>query len=446
MRRWLVGFSAFALITGSVSLLRHFSPRAAAAQTALAMKVEAPAAVKVAPVAAKRPAAVAGPPFAGLDLVHVHLSDDGATADAGNRVAKLTLDARLQHAAERLMRAHRLPEAAIVMIDPKTGALLVYASHVQSGRARDICAEARAPSASVFKIVTATALVDHAKLGPDTRECYAGGGSQRITQRDLVVDPHRDKWCVSIAKALGHSTNAVFARLASRDLTPAIETETAKSYGYGGAPSFDVTVQQSAVHVPEDPLGFARTSAGFWNSTLTPLQAALISATVANGGEQMRPFVVRELDDPGGSKVWEAPGPTGRRVTSPQTAAALTRMMERTVSEGTSYRAFHDAHRTPYLPAGVIAAGKTGTLTDPDRQHLYSWFTGFAPVHPKAGEKQVAIAVLVVNHPLWHVKANVVAREMLRDYFRGERDAHHTSHQKPRSKRSGSRHGAHRRK
>lgn len=420
MRRWLLGASAFALVVGTVATLRHLMPRAAAAETALAATTEAPAAVKVAPLAASRPAApqAAAAPLADLDLVHVHLADDGATASAGKRVAKLTLDPRLQHAAERLMRAHRLPEAAIVMIDPQTGALLAYASHVQTGAARDICAEARAPSASVFKIVTATALVDHAHLGPDTRECYAGGGSQRIMSRDLVVDPRRDKWCVTLGSALGRSTNAVFARLALRDLTPSIVTDTARSYGYGGSPDFDVPVQVSTINVPTDSLGFARTSAGFWNSTLTPLQAALLSATVAHGGEQMRPFVVREVDEADGAKVWEATAPTGRRVTSPETASAVATMMEQTISAGTSYRAFHDARRTPYLPSGVIAAGKTGTLTDPDREHLYSWFTGFAPVHPKAGEKQVAIAVLVVNHPLWHVKANVVAREMLRDFFR----------------------------
>ena len=49
-----------------------------------------------------------------------------------------------------------------------------------------------------------------------------------------------------------------------------------------------------------------------------------------------------------------------------------------------------------------------------------TWFTGFAPSRPVPGVKQVAVAVLVVNKPTWTVKANVVARELLRAYFAGQ--------------------------
>ena len=102
-----------------------------------------------------------------------------------------------------------------------------------------------------------------------------------------------------------------------------------------------------------------------------------------------------------------------------ETAQALTKMMEVTVSEGTSYRAFHDARRLSFLP-GVVVAGKTGTLTSAQDQRFYTWFTGFAPSRPIEGMlkvPEVAVAVLVVNRPQWHVKANVLARELLREYF-----------------------------
>jgi cell division protein FtsI/penicillin-binding protein 2 len=95
-------------------------------------------------------------------------------------------------------------------------------------------------------------------------------------------------------------------------------------------------------------------------------------------------------------------------------------MMDRTVSEGTSYRAFHDAKRTPFLP-GMQVAGKTGTLTDAEKGRFYTWFTGFAPSHPEAGQRQVAIAVLVVNGATWTVKANTIARDMLRAFFAGQK-------------------------
>ena len=97
------------------------------------------------------------------------------------------------------------------------------------------------------------------------------------------------------------------------------------------------------------------------------------------------------------------------------------------MNEGTSYRAFHDAKGTSFLP-NIPVAGKTGTLTDDHAHRFYTWFTGFAPSRalrytggPGASQvPQVAVAVLVVNEPTWHVKANVLARELLREYFARE--------------------------
>jgi cell division protein FtsI/penicillin-binding protein 2 len=298
---------------------------------------------------------------------------------------------------------------------------LAYASHVESGPARDLCAEATAPAASIFKVITGAALVEGAGLGADTKQCYSGG-EQKILASDLEDDPIRDRWCSTLAGAMGRSLNTVFARLALKHLkAPALE-ETARAFGFGEPIPFDVPVQPSQVHLPSDTLGFARTAAGFWNTTLSPLEAAQISATIARGGESVRPSIVAEVADATGKPVWSSPEspPPLRRVIKPETAQALTTMMEHTVSEGTSYRAFHDARGTAFLP-GVAVAGKTGTLADDKQRRLYTWFTGFAPSRPIPGVKPVAIAVLVVNYPTWQVKANVVAREMLHAYFANQK-------------------------
>jgi cell division protein FtsI/penicillin-binding protein 2 len=381
-----------------------------------APKPASPPAAEPAVVVKAPPPLPALPPLDGVDLTRIAIDDDGVTAPAAaRRVARLTLDPELQRAAQRLMALHHLPEAAMVLVDVATGHLLAYASHVEHGDARDLVAEATAPAASVFKIVTGSALVELAGVSPDARECYQGG-EQKILPRDLEDDPARDKWCTTLAGAMGHSTNAVFAKLALRDLKHAQLATMAERYGFNDAVPFDVDVQPSTLKLPEDDLGFARTAAGFWNSTLSPLQAAWISATVARGGEAPRLSVVREVVDDRGGVVWTAPAPsTVRRAIAPDTARAVTRMMEVTVNEGTSYRAFHDAKGTSYLP-NVGVAGKTGTLTDAQAERFYTWFTGFAP----SRSPQVAVAVLVVNKPAWHVKANVLARELLREYFARE--------------------------
>ncbi len=354
-------------------------------------------------------------PVAGLDLLHVNVAEGIASAPASGGTAQLTLDGDLERTAVGLMNAHHLPEGAVVLMDVATGKLLVYANHVEKGPPRDLCAEATAPSASVFKIVTAAALVEDAHLGPDTKQCYSGG-EQRISTLDLVDDPQRDRWCTTLAGAMGRSINTVFARLARQHLAPAQLETMARRFGYGQPFAFDVPVQPSTLRVPSEPLEFARTAAGFWNTTLSPLEAVELSGIVAREGEAVRPSVVDKVVV-GDAVAWSAPdAPVTRRVVTRETAAQLATMMEHTVSEGTSWRAFHDGKGGAFLP-GVTVAGKTGTLTDAETKRYYTWFTGYAPSHPQPGVRQVAVAVLVVNGPAWQVKANVIARDVLRAYF-----------------------------
>lgn len=381
-------------------------------------------------------AAAVAPPSAtltGLDLGKIDIKDQGVTAPLPDKkVARLALDPTLQRAAQSVMSAHHLPEAAVVVIDVETGKVLAYASHVEKGPKRDLIVEATAPAASVFKIVTATSLVENADLGPDHRECYSGG-EQKLIAQDLVPDPKRDRWCTTLGGAMGRSINTVFARLALAHLKPAQLEETAKLLGFGTPVLFDVPVQPSAAHFPEEQLGFARTAAGFWNTTLSPIHAAWLSAAIARGGEPVRPVLVTDIVDDG--KVqWSAPmGLTQKRVMKSETARAITAMMDTTVTDGTSYRAFHDAKGRSFLP-GVSVAGKTGTLTDPSTQRLYTWFTGFAPSKPLAipteatkdgheptQPRKIAFSVLVVNEPKWTIKANVLAREVLRAYFTAQK-------------------------
>lgn len=374
-------------------------------------------------------AAVAPPPpsLAGLDLTKIDVKDKGATAPlADKKTARLALDPELQRVAENVMSAHHLPEAAMVMMDVETGKVLVYASHLEKGPKRDLAVEATAPAASVFKVITATSLVEHANISPEQTECYSGG-EQRINAQDLTPDPKRDKWCTTVAGAMGRSINTVFARLALANLKPKELDETAKAFGFGATLPFDVPVQPSTARFPDDQLGFARTAAGFWNTTLSPLHAAWLTGAISRGGEPVRPVLVSNVVDD--NKIeWTAPTSLAqKRIMKADTAHAITTMMESTVSDGTSYKAFHDSRGRAFLP-NVAVAGKTGTLTDANAQRYYTWFAGFAPSKPivleasKDGAEQtqprkVSFGVLVVNDPKWTIKANVLAREVLRAYF-----------------------------
>jgi cell division protein FtsI/penicillin-binding protein 2 len=421
MRRSWVAATAGTLILAAAFGLAGFArrrhtakPSATAATPPLAYAIAA-ARETAPPPPAQEQTGGERAPIAGLNLLRTSSDESGVVAPADRGVARLTLDADLQRTTLALMRSRHVPEAAVVLMDVATGRLLIYASHIDRGPARDLCVEATAPSASLFKIVTASALVEDAHLGPDTKECYSGG-EQRIGALDLVPDAQRDRWCTTLAGALGRSINTVFARLAAEHLAPSQLEAMARRLVYGQELSFDVPVQTSAVHMPSTPLEFARTAAGFWNTTLSPLAAAEMSAIVARGGETVRPSIVESIASESGAVIWSAPDPPApRRAIARDTAEQVAAMMAHTVNEGTSYRAFHDPHGTPFLP-GITVAGKTGTLTSSDTRRFYTWFTGFAPIAAQSGA-QVAVAALVINGPEWQVKANVLAREVLRAYF-----------------------------
>ncbi|APR84125.1 Cell division protein FtsI [Minicystis rosea] len=356
---------------------------------------------------------VTPPPLTDLDLSRIDARGGVATAPAhGERKAELTLVPKYQRAAEGFLRNGHVPEGAVVMTDVKTGKVLVWASIVEDGPMRDIAAEATAPSASVFKIITATTLVEQG-FGPSTKQCYSGGEHQ-LKAIDLVDDKKRDKWCATMTQAMGRSLNTVFARLASKNLDRDKISGVAARYGYNSEIPFDVKIAPSTLKFPDDDLGFARTAAGFWNSTLSPFEGANLATTIANGGDMIRLFVVNSVKDESGELYH---GPTGRQVVrhvlDETVAAQVTTMMENTVESGTSYKSFHDKSGKAYLP-DIRVAGKTGTLTKPAQDGpFYTWFVGFAP----SRKPEVAISVMVANHLKWRVKATNVASDMLRVYF-----------------------------
>ncbi|HEX9296697.1 MAG TPA: penicillin-binding transpeptidase domain-containing protein [Polyangiaceae bacterium] len=406
MRPWIGLVAAATCVAAFVPLVQHRA-NADEAQTHPA-SAPRPSVGQV-----RKPPAL--PPLAGIEMDKVVLQGDQAVAPGPiGRVARLSLDPELQRATQRVLREYAFPEAAVVVLDTAGGRVLVWASQVAKGPVRDLCAEANAPAASIFKIVTGAALVETAGLSPDSKQCYSGGES-RITALDLVEDPRRDRWCATLGEAMGRSLNTVFARLALKNLAPVDLAAMAGAFGFGDAVPFDVPVAASAIHIPDDRLGFARTAAGFWNTTMSPLEAATIANTVANRGEMLRPVLVESVSDPTGT-VYQAPKRIVlRRAVHPETAVALTSMMESTVTAGTSYRAFHDGEGRAFLP-NITIAGKTGTLTRAETQQFYTWFVGFAP----SRAPEIAMAVLVINTPSWRAKANVVAREVLRAYFAGK--------------------------
>ncbi len=355
------------------------------------------------------------PSLDGLNLLDLTVLPRRVTAPlSGGRTAELTLDPDVQRTTTAVMDRYRIPETGAVLMDVKTGKLIAYASHVSNGPPFDVNVRATAPSASVFKVVTSSALIETAGLNAGTTQCYHGGRSQ-ILAEELIDDPKRDKWCATMGEALGHSINVVFARLAQKHLKPPELEAMAGAFGYGAPVPFAVANEAPKIDLPPAGPEFARAAAGFWHSTLSPLAAVSLAETVANGGVALEPRIVEKVLH-GKDEIWEDSRPPRvlRHAIRPETALELRKMMVQTVAAGSAFRSFHDKTGKTYLP-GIAVAGKTGTLTERSSDRHYTWFVGFAP----ADEPEVAVSVLVVNTPIWQVKAADIARDVLRAYFAG---------------------------
>ncbi len=345
----------------------------------------------------------------GLDP-RVHELRDGHFVSRlpGGRLAELTLDPGLQSRLEKFFARYAVPYAAAVAIEPSSGRVLAYVSHSSANpNAGDLARDPSPPAASVFKLVTASALVDNG-VGAGTRVCY-GGGSRRLDAQDLVDDSRRDSLCRTLEGAIGHSTNAVIAKLADRHLDAAKLERYAEAFGFGHTLPFDVPTQPSPREVPADRLERARMAAGFWHMHMSPLHAALIVSTIARGGSMPQAALVDRIIDRAGHVEYAHEPQRFRSVLPQATARVVGRMMQDTVKNGTSRKAFHDRAGRPLLP-GIDVSGKTGTLSTESPYRAYSWWVGFAP----SEEPTIALAILVVNQPLWHIKANQVAVDALR--------------------------------
>lgn len=337
----------------------------------------------------------------------------------GRRVV-FTLDPVLQQQANALLRDYEVPYGAIVMYELQTGALLVLAGRSQRDPrlgARELCLTPWAPAASVYKLITASALLSRG-VSADAPVCYHGG-LRELQLDNLRNQPRLDRTCHSLADAVAHSINPVVAKLAARYLDRAALIDWSARFGFNRPIPFELAVTPSSAEIPDTELELARTAAGFWHTAISPLHGAVIAGVAASGGLLRWPHLLRDggtgttsvaagTVDEGAEATATAALP---RVLDLRVAARLTAMMTRTTTQGSGRRGFIGRGGRPYLPT-LPVAGKTGSLARRDPQLDYSWFVGFAP----ADRPEVAFAVLLANPPAWRIKASTAARLLLERY------------------------------
>ena len=319
-------------------------------------------------------------------------------------VATLTLVPKLQRAAEAVLERARAHRGAVVVM-ALDGSILALAG--RDGKRRDpgLATRVWAPAASIFKLVTAAALID-AGVRPDQPVCYHGG-LRSIEASNLANDPVRDRRCGDLAHAISRSQNAIIAKLVHRHLDPDQLRSAALAFGFGRAAESALSTELGRATIPDGDLALARVSAGFWQTELSPLGGAVVASTVASGGLAVIPRIVSAIADET-ARIPVHPRPF-RRVVPEHVARDLAHMMIDTTRRGTARKGFRDRKGREFLP-GVAVAGKTGSLAVRSPRYVdYSWFVGFAP----ADDPRVVISVLLGNPARWHLKAHTAARIVL---------------------------------
>ncbi|MFE1458354.1 peptidoglycan D,D-transpeptidase FtsI family protein [Streptomyces sp. NPDC058735] len=331
----------------------------------------------------------------------------GRRADPGNVVT--TIDPDVQKAAYEALGDKK---GGAVALDPKTGRILAVVSSPSydpsaltdantAGAAWEKLTKDpekplinRAlrqplPPGSTFKlVVAAAALEDGLYTSVDERTDSPDPYTLPGTTRDLTNE-NPDAPCTnaSIRTALQYSCNNVFAKMAvalGQDKVRAM----AEKFGFNDD-RLDVPVRAYTSVYPSDmnPSQTALTGIGQFDVTATPLQMAMVSAVLANGGELVSPHMVSRITDGGGGVLrdYDDEAET-KEIVSSSTAEQLRSAMRTVVEKGTGSNA--------QVP-GATVGGKTGTAQhgENNSQVPYAWFTSYGT--SDASGKEVAVAVVV---------------------------------------------------
>ena len=302
---------------------------------------------------------------------------------------------------------------AVVALDPKTGAILAMVSKrsydpnilavhdpdqvlaayrsLESDPAQPLQNRAIAgdlnPPGSVFKLVVTAAALEGGDYTPEST--FPNPATFTLPGSSSVVTNSGEGACgsqetVTLADALRLSCNIPFSELGIELGDDAIR-EMAERFGFNR--SVDVPMASTPSVYPAGPLGDAETALtafGQQNDRATPLQIAMVSAGIANGGKVMKPTLVESVLAPDLREIRGLDPSVFSTPIGEATAATMTDLMVQNVENGVAGNA---------RIGDVSVAGKTGTAENGPGAPYSLWFTGFAP----ADDPEVAVAVVVEN-------------------------------------------------
>mgnify|MGYP000931092303 CR=1 FL=1 len=304
----------------------------------------------------------------------------------------LTINRVAQYEAEKALRGavqqHRATGGSIIVMDPKTGAIIAmaneptydpnrYADFAENPRvfANASISENYEPG-SVFKVITMAAALDSGLVRPE--DTYTDYGQILVGGRLFKNALDKSYGLVDMAEILVYSLNVGAARL-STGMRGEAFYDYVHRFGFGSPTGVDLAGEASgAVQLPGSPTWAESDLAAnaFGQAiSVTPLQMVNAIAAVANGGKLMRPYVVQSKYQNG---AWIDTQPeVVRQVISPKAAQQVTAMMEETVERSYDVAAI-PGYRIAGKTGSAEIAGSGGYIAD--ESAVITSFVGFLPV------------------------------------------------------------------
>lgn len=342
----------------------------------------------------------------------------GSLPRAGAHV-ELTIDVALQRVAEeeleRAVRQFQARAGSLVALDPNTGEVLAMANvprfdpndtrGVGADRVRNRAVTDVYEPGSTFKAFLAAAAIEEQVVRPDER-INCEGGRYAVGNRTIRdAHPHG---VLTFADVIAQSSNIGCAKIAER-LGNERFGKVVKGFGFGSPTGVDLPGETAGLLRPVEKWGRIHlvTTAFGQGIAVTPLQMARGFAAIANGGDLLRPYVVKRITEEDGTLRYAATPHLERRVMSKRTARTVTDMLVGVTEHGTGKQA---------LIEGFRVAGKTGTAQKVDpatgRYHprdRMSSFIGFVPA-----EAPALVILVVVDSPRTATYGGVVAAPVFR--------------------------------
>ena len=317
----------------------------------------------------------------------------------------LTLDEYLQHIAERELTAGceewGARAGSVIVMHSKSGEILALANYPNYNLNRYSKSEESAKRnraiwmqyepGSVFKIVTAAAVLNEKLMSPASRE-YCEMGEYHLSNGHVVHDIKPNAW-LTLSEIIAKSSNIGILKAARYLNKEQLEAYT-RRFGFG---------EKTGIDLPYERVGSLR---GFrkWDDytiasvpfgqgiSVTPMQMLNAINAIATEGVLLQPYITRQIIDKEGSLIEQSSPRPIRRVVSAETAQALTQMLVGVTESGGGQRARVE---------GYAVAGKTGTAQKAERGKGYVegkvivTFAGFLPA-----EDALLSIIVVVDEPV----------------------------------------------